>query len=757
MVSTEDDSHLRDTNPPYAKPILSPFRPKNEYLFHFDMLKDKRRNQAYKEAIRRCTSSGENGRWLDIGTGSGLLASMVVTAEPSAAVWAFEVVEELADVAQETFRGCNSKVQLIRHHSTQVNVGKVMPCRATHVVAELLDTGLLGEGLMSSMHHAKAHLLEPEFVSIPAAAEVWAFACESPELDCMGRIQVGGYGSAPEIIMPSSLAWKKCRGAASAESMHISFPQRGAVSFRPLTGNELLWEFDFTDLPPPSGRRQSIRISVHSDGTVNAIILWWRCYMDKSRSIIMTTEPGETADPPSDHWRQAVFLLPQPVLVLEGDILQGTAAHDTDMMWFEGVVAKRPANQPVDCDGSMEEGNSPKRTRVQSPTAGVRGRSKSPNPPEDFKAMPEEGSCDRADRFDCIEGPPICSCGLHVTADRNRIWMINDRARTTAYRAALRQLNVSTGRSPPIPEQVAQSGNDGVGPVYLCISEGFLLPLLSVQEGAACVLEFPQSPLARRVANAVYTANGVADRVKDVSSQRLSSFYDLISQEPGSLALLSTLGKFDAIIGEPYFSDIAQHCWPMEALMLFWCARSALEASGCFMPQTKVMPACARLLACPIECPFLHHAHSPVGDVEGVDMSAVNDLLGVRVNHEWDPSDSGMPLPSFRLWEYPHRLLSAPITLLEMDMTKPLYNLSGHAEILFAGAVAGAECHGLALWLELWLDEAGEHRVLMGPKDAPYWCQGFVFFKEAWVVPDGGRGFVMTAFIEDGALRLKVS
>ena len=49
-----------------------------------------------------------------------------------------------------------------------------LPGPAELVLGELLDTGLLGEGLISSMRDAKARLTSRDFVSIPASAVVYA-------------------------------------------------------------------------------------------------------------------------------------------------------------------------------------------------------------------------------------------------------------------------------------------------------------------------------------------------------------------------------------------------------------------------------------------------------------------------------------------------------------------------------------------------------------------------------------------------------
>lgn len=87
-------------------------------------------------------------RWLDIGTGSGLLACLVAAAAASppststTEVYACEGVKEVADVALETFGKNNfGKVQLFRGHSTEMEIGRGLPSRVHCVISELLGTG----------------------------------------------------------------------------------------------------------------------------------------------------------------------------------------------------------------------------------------------------------------------------------------------------------------------------------------------------------------------------------------------------------------------------------------------------------------------------------------------------------------------------------------------------------------------------------------------------------------------------------------
>ncbi|XP_045149851.1 protein arginine N-methyltransferase 7 [Echinops telfairi] len=132
-----------------------------------DMLHDKDRNIKYYQGIRaavgRVKEKGQKAIVLDIGTGTGLLSMMAVTAGADFC-YAIEVFKPMADAAVKIVvrNGFRDKIQIINKHSTEVTVGPEgdMPCRANILVTELFDTELIGEGALPSYEHAHRHLVQ---------------------------------------------------------------------------------------------------------------------------------------------------------------------------------------------------------------------------------------------------------------------------------------------------------------------------------------------------------------------------------------------------------------------------------------------------------------------------------------------------------------------------------------------------------------------------------------------------------------------
>ncbi|CAB1097646.1 unnamed protein product [Ectocarpus sp. CCAP 1310/34] len=796
---------------------------------------------AYSEAVRLLAAKSVHSdnteaveRWLDIGTGSGLLASLVAaaTASTRTEVYACEGVNEVAEVAARTFQKNGERVRLFRGRSTEMEIGRDLPSRIPRVISELLGTevsianklpsslrnrrsnktsGLLEEGILPTLRDAKARLLSPGFVSIPSNAEVWAFCCQSSELHSMSRLlPSAGTSSGKSFRAPSSEEWKRCPGAAGPVSMH----ENGMVQFHPLSPSVRIFDFDFMSrdnpLPGPEGRRCEVQFPIDTisggDGEVHAIVCWWQCFMDEDRTIVMSTSPlpppkacskfraeSPASTPPHrDHWRQSVYLLSRPVQVEAGDTVCAIACHDDSTVWFDIVAAatSRRSGKTVHHDRVIAGAGVP----TSGPPGGKVGRDEHDWERETFSRETSIRSF-----------PPVCVCGLHRTCSPSRIQMLNDQHRTDAFRSAIRAILLGTRKAQTQHDnRTATDAVDSDAEIVrvasgekrrrtasacvACVSDGFLLPLLAAQEGAFEVLEIQPSTAYRAMCRDVYLANGIDIGEGDHSNDQrrvirqfpggILNVYELLTPSADNDEFGLAGKKLDAVVGEPFFADLSTAAWSLESLLLFWCARTALEARGCFSPRTKVMPARARLVVCPFACELLFNSRCRVGTVQGVDMSAANDGLGLEwrgvdeANHggggDGDERRRPGEVESLRLSEFGHQLLGPPTAVLDMDLTRPLCDLrGGRTEIRCFGhhprptAVAAndgghVKCHGVVLWVDFSLDEQMSQVLSTGP-EVLYWAQGVLLFEKGWLVPSSGRSFHLETALVDGALHVHVS
>lgn len=590
------------------------------------------------------------------------------------------------------------------------------------------------------------------------------------------------------VRAPSSEAWQCCPGTSAPASLHVRSPQWGGIGYRPLSKSVKVFDFDFADVPGPDGREIDLHFPADVSGTVNAVVCWWRCFLDKDRTVVMNTSPAgqESSSKVSrDHWRQAVYVMHRPVHVKAGNSVRTVARHDDVTIWFGTLEATQVRLSPSERDAHRSTGlqktNSSTRYSTASPKTVTKSLAGDKSQTGEqicghrgavsvgIKHQEETAVDERSGAY-----PPVCVCGLHRTCSPYRVWMLNDEQRIAAFRSAIKAVMDDLGAGEELRGDVTPRSRRSV---IACISDGFFLPIIAAQEGASDILSTPPSATSEALYRVVYRANGISDETIRVFSGGFSSFYEILSPPPGSPSVYSEVGKIDVVLGEPFFADLSS-TWPMESLMLFWCVRTALEGYGCFSPRTRFVPARARLLACAFSCELLFRGRRRVGIVEGIDMSAVNDGLGCSwkpnkvgensvapQGENSDPSTQGQDIESVRLAEYPHELLSRPTAILDLDMSKPLCDLHGGIREIRCGNPEGlapsrkkedAVCHGVVLWLDIWLDENGVQRLSTG-LDTPYWPQGLLFFEEGWVVPPSRRSFNLQANLVDGHLKLNVS
>lgn len=322
--------------------------------WHFPMINDERRNHAYDAAINNCVqtagASSHGQRVVDIGGGSGLLAMMAARAGADQVV----TVERVGDMAACATRvlesnGYGDKIKVVHGSSLDIKpeaLGFKDSARATIVLSEVLDDGLLGEGVIPTVAHARRELAVPDALVIPAAAKVWAMVVAMP--------------SQPEpIIMPASSTPKNC----AAQRWHAYDTMRppevkkytslrlDRIKFTPLTAPFPVFSFDFdAPLDDPSSeaeysREQDIQVDAIATGTANAVVFWFTLTLnrkeDETTPADICTYPAMAkycnATESSRCWNEACqFIEPADVEMGKSFTLQ--AAHNPTRVFFRNIV-----------------------------------------------------------------------------------------------------------------------------------------------------------------------------------------------------------------------------------------------------------------------------------------------------------------------------------------------------------------------------------------------------------------------------------
>ncbi len=315
---------LPDAAEAYAKAAeLAPDDPDYEYnmrearsrtipSWHFPMLGDQARNEAYQQALERHVTPGMHV--VDIGAGSGLLAMMAARAG-AAKVTAVELNPALAEVARQIIadNGLGDRIEVLNRVSLDLKTGQDLP-EADLVVSEVLDAGLLGEGVLPTLRHAAHQLLKTGGRMIPSGATVYGQIVELPGLRAVNPVgTVAGFDLS---------AFDRFRNPAAHPVVDLR-----KETHTPLSEPFRVAQFDFAD-PPMTERWRVTQVPIIHAGEAYAVVFWFDLHLDDM--ITVSTGPEGTLN----HWAQAVQFLGSGRSVSAGEELPLSLGHSDSRLQF---------------------------------------------------------------------------------------------------------------------------------------------------------------------------------------------------------------------------------------------------------------------------------------------------------------------------------------------------------------------------------------------------------------------------------------
>ncbi|WP_149184007.1 50S ribosomal protein L11 methyltransferase [Streptomyces sp. TRM49041] len=265
--------------------------------WHFAMLNDAERNDALAAALERSIPTGATV--LDIGSGSGLLA-MAAARAGAARVITCEMNPLLAEVARQVVdaHGLADVITVIGRPSTALEVGRDLDGPVDVLVSEIVDCGLIGEGLLPSVRHAREHLLAPHGIMLPSAARLYGRLVSSEAVLKLNQVTTAdGF----DVSLMNTLA---TRG---------HFPVRlDTWPHRFLSEAARVLDFDLArdDLEP--GERP-VSLLATADGEAHALLVWFE--LDMGGGITLRNSPENTRS----HWMQGWVPLEKPVPTKAGE------------------------------------------------------------------------------------------------------------------------------------------------------------------------------------------------------------------------------------------------------------------------------------------------------------------------------------------------------------------------------------------------------------------------------------------------------
>ena len=280
--------------------------------WHFRMLNDRARNEAFGGAIARAVARGHGASVLDIGAGTGLLTLLALRAGAAPPVTAVEAAPAMARVAAATLAANGAplptRARLLRARSTALRVPDHLPARASLIVSEVVDSGLLGEGVLATMRHALRELLAPGGQVIPCGAVVYVEPVECAGLrgacavsrDARDHGGMDAAGLAAGIAMEEGYTCEtraQLRGLVSLGprccAMAIVFGEAGGAAAR-ACGARMGEEERAAPCMHVGGGREAgggeettaiVDVRVARPGVVDAFALTWRLFLDEHGEV----------------------------------------------------------------------------------------------------------------------------------------------------------------------------------------------------------------------------------------------------------------------------------------------------------------------------------------------------------------------------------------------------------------------------------------------------------------------------------------
>jgi arginine Nomega-methyltransferase len=268
--------------------------------WHFPMLNDMERNTALAAALDRVVPPGSHV--LDIGSGTGLLAMMAIRSG-ARHVTSCEANPLLAEIATQVIasHGMSDVITVIPKMSTELKVGFDIEKPADLIVAEIVDCGLIGEGLLPALRHARSELLVPGGILVPGRGRVIGVLLDSPAVEKLNHVATA-----------AGFDIRKLNWLAT----HGHFPVRlNTWPHRVLSAPAELAAFDLVN-DPLMGGEATVTLPVVASGLAHGIVAWFE--IELGAGVVLQNSPDNAAS----HWMQAFIPFCAAVPVTAGSLVE---------------------------------------------------------------------------------------------------------------------------------------------------------------------------------------------------------------------------------------------------------------------------------------------------------------------------------------------------------------------------------------------------------------------------------------------------
>lgn len=623
------------------------------------MLADSHRCSKYNSAIAAAVAAaavraGRPPRVVDIGAGTGLLAMFAARAG-AGVVDAVEMFQPIADVARQVVSAnALDAVCTVYGGAKSTAMSVEEEDRYDLVVHEIVDSALLGEGILPVLAHARERLLKPDAASVPASATLFAQLVESPALFAHWHDLDPPRSAGPRFPFFRSPAAQRCNGGSRVFPVHLAaLPPSDRA---PLSDPFEVFAFDFSRGSPPQARNTILEVPATRAGVPHAVVLWWDLDLTGDGTEVYSTRPG--AEPWQDHWLQGVFPLPRAAdtRVETGHVIRLHAGH-TDSEFY---VSLTRARSPRLCSCGFHS------LRATGPAR--------------LAALGDGARMDSLRRR--------TADAVHRCAKKR----VRSRARGKEG-VVVRVLDVSTASS-VAGLLAAEAGHAG------CFVDVTSLETEDDEDSIECLLY-------RQVSAAIERERQSALENQQALSPA-SSFTMVYSME--ELQDRASEVLFDILVAEPYHPSMSNY--PTATAASTWLRRAALATL--LAPEACAVPArCSiRAQALSFAPGTLQTNFAPAGTVCGLDHSALDNVIAAEhtasgVGHEMvslplymyetEQLSDALEVYDFSFADMPPDGISAVKTLIPLTTSGRLEAIAVWAE--YDGEAIGRMEHVEVLWL----------------------------------------------------------
>lgn len=300
------------------------------YLFHQkDMLQDRGRMDAYRDAILRNPRSFKDKVVLDVGTGSGVLAIWAAKAGAKRvyAVEATSMAQQARRLVQQN--GLSEVVTVLEGYMEQLE----LPEQVDIIVSEWMGYYLLRESMLDSVLFARQKHLKPDGAHFPSHAQIYMAPLSTHILASRSTeyqeevAQWRGFGEYMRATNQIDISGLSAQYGREQFEYLMQTTQWSQVQDSEIIGGTFqVMEFavESVELEQLQNVSSAFSCEIEQDAELSGFGGWFDVQFNGSaalptaHAVTLTTSPGAPT-----HWAQQVFLVSPAQPVKRGDVLEG--------------------------------------------------------------------------------------------------------------------------------------------------------------------------------------------------------------------------------------------------------------------------------------------------------------------------------------------------------------------------------------------------------------------------------------------------